>query len=208
MKKTINILLIITLFFINSISFAEESSNNDNNLNFKTKTKTYTEPYSNSVITIPEDWVINETNEEPLPNTSKSVSFIAPNKNINISFLVADLYCDLNFVQKLFVDRKNKKINEDTYDGMKKEFESEGKTKVSEIILNGEKYLRTISNEKYPIDEGNNSGSNKEGNKIFIIKIKNFYIYQFSATTDVNSNEYKDFEKVVANTVYLEPTNK
>ena len=166
MKKTINILFVITLFIITSISFAQESSNNDNNLKFDVNTKKYTEPYSNSIITIPEDWVINETNEEPGPNISKTVSFITPNKKINISFIVADLYSDLNFFQKLFVDRNNNKINEDTFNEMKKELESEGKSKVSEIILNGEKYIRTISNEKYTLEDG----SNKEGNKIFIIK--------------------------------------
>lgn len=201
-KNSFIFLFSIVLICCSSNLFAQDTSNKEN-LKFDVKTKTYTEPYSGSIITIPDNWQINESDVEAKPGESKMVVFVAPYKAIGISFEVSDAYENAidNPLLKLFVDRKKLDYNSMS-EKLKKNLETHAE--VSELILNGEKYLRAISKKRYKLSDIIQCEQDKEVNRISIIKIQNGYMYNFFAMTDINYEEYKDFEKIVANTVYSE----
>ena len=203
MKKTI--IVLFAIIFTASIAFAQDKSTTKNNLKFPGKTKTYTEPYSGTVVTIPEDWEIKEMEAENKSGESKTVYFIEPYKTIAVAFKVIDFYtASVPEPAKLLVKRNNfdqAKLRE----SLEKKSD---KAEITEITLNGENYLRTISVDKFVMRKEDNPEIAQEVNEIMLLKVKNGYLYRFYSMTDISFEEYEDFETIVANTVFSEPKNE
>ena len=197
MKIKICSLLIAILFLTTIILFAEEPSPNKD-LSFKVKTKTYTDPFSGTVVTIPEDWNIKEISKAK-PDESKTMGFSTPNDSFGVALTVIDLYEGLGYFEKLLVKRDNV-----DYDSIleKTKKSMEEANEVEFITLNNQKYLRAISKKRFLLKKDNDENNKKEANYVYIITMKNGCLYRFFSMTDINYEEYVDFEKIVANTDY------
>lgn len=197
MKKIFYSLLIVAIFLTTNILYAEEPSQNKE-LKFTEKTKTYTEPFSGTVVTIPEDWNIKEISKGK-PGESKMIGFSTPNDSFAVALTVIDLYEGLGYFEKLLVKRES--VDYDSIlETTKKDMEKANE--VDYIMLNNQKYLRAISKKRFLLKKENDENNKKEANYVYIIKLKDGYLYRFFSMTDVNYDEYKYFEKIVANTDY------
>ena len=185
MKKLFNLFFLIGLLFVYNVSLAEDNQIPEK-YSFGAETQSYTETYSGSVITIPENWVIDEPNGEPQPNSSKMILFAPKDKSVCVSFTVKDLYESLPFLVKMTKSRND--INNEFVLKSQKANNPDS----SIININEKEYVRTITPDK----------------RVYIIKAQNGYMYRFFAILDPESDEYNTYEKVIANTVLNEPKNK
>ncbi len=198
MKKSFCLFLVIVLLLVSFTTLYAEESNSEKDLSYTVKTKTYTEPFSGTIITIPEDWNIKIVSEAEDDGESKTIGFSTPDDFFAVTFTATKMGNELGVFGQLFVNTLNLDYGEMLED-LKNSMESDGKQVGSYIMLNNRKFLRLVSKKRVLL-KGNNK--NKEANYIDIIYMDNGFMYRFFSMTDVNYEEYKDFEKLVANTVF------
>ena len=201
MKKIFGSFLVIILLLVSFTALYAEESKSEKDLSYTVKTKTYTEPFSGTIITVPEDWKIELVSEAEDDNESKTIGFSTPDDSFAVSFTATKMGKSLGFLGQLFANTLNL-----DYAGMledlKVSMERNGTQVGYFIILNNRKFLRLVSKKRVLLKMNNDPKKIKEANYIDIIYMDNGFMYRFFSITDVNYEEYKDFERLVANAVF------
>lgn len=188
MNKILRIVILLSFAFFNASLFAVETLTS-NDLVFDCETQKYTDKYSGTIVTYPENWTLDHFVGSSA-NKSETVVFVAPEKAIGVGFSVEDMYENTPSYLKLFATR-------DTYNNdfminslLKKETNP---SNICKLMLNGKEFIR-----KY----------DAKNNLYLIVTTKNGIIYRFFASVHLESENYKIFETIVANAVLSSPKIK